>query len=202
MLIILPHRLLKRITLLDDTDVLLLKTISKYPKISQVQLGKKMKLTQAAISYRLRELRENGLIQDPGIGLHPKSIGFKMMKVDMQTEKGSDIIEKFRDCPAVVNSYVTEGKNGLSMIIVGESREFCSCMVAEHLEKHPDISNVKSEFIVESMRGFKTCMDASQKLDVPPCGDHPCPECQFYVGNGGECVGCPMTKFYKGTVWK
>lgn len=193
---------MRRIYLLDDRDVFLLRTLSKYPKISQVQLAKKMKLTQPAISLRLRRLGENGFMRDASPEIDPKSIGFKLMKVDMQTNRGSDIIQKFRGCPAVVNSYLTEGKNGLCMIIAGESREFCDCMITEHLEKHPDISNVRSEVIVESMRGFKTCMDASQKLDVPPCGDHPCPECPFYVENGGVCVGCPMTKFYKGTPWK
>lgn len=193
---------MKKIPLLDETDAILLRILSKYPRINQTGLAKKMGLSQPAISYRLRKLGEKGLIQDPGLELDLKSVGFKMMKVDMRTEKGSDIIEKFRGCPAVVNSYVTEGKNGLCMIIAGESREFCNCMIAEHLEKHPDISNVKSEVIVESMRGFRTCMDASGKLDVPPCGDHPCPECPFYVENGGVCVGCPMTKFYKGIAWK
>ena len=173
-----------------------------YPSLSQVKLAKMMRLTQPAISFRLRKLIEKGVIQDPGLEIDPKSIGFKLMKVDMQTEKGSTIIEKFRDCPALVNSYVTEGKNGLCMIITGESREFCNCMIAEHLEKHPDISNVRSEMIVGSMRGFRTRMDASRKLDAPPCGDHSCSECPFYLENGGECVGCPMTKFYKGTAWK
>lgn len=182
--------------------MLLLKALSKYPKINQVELAKKMGLSQPAISYRLRKLGEKGLIQDLGPHLDPKSIGLKMMKVDMQTKEGSAIIEKFRGCPAVVNSYVTEGKNGLCMIIAGESREFCNCMIAEHLEKHPDISNVKSERILESMKGLMTCMDVSQKLDAPPCGDHPCSECSFYVENEGPCVGCPMTKFYKGATWK
>ena len=170
--------------------------------MSQVKLAKMMKLTQPAISFRLHRLIEKGVIQDSGLEIDPTSIGFKMMKIEMQTEKGSNIIEKFRGCPALINSYVTEGRNGLCMIIAGESRDFCNCMVAEHLEKHPDISNVRTEVIVESTRGFKTCMDASQKLDTPPCGDHPCSECSFYVENGGLCVGCPMTKFYKGTAWK
>ena len=188
--------------LLDDIDVRLLKALSRYPKMSQVKLAKMMKLTQPAISFRLHRLIEKGVIQDSGLEIDPTSIGFKMMKIEMQTEKGSNIIEKFRGCPALINSYVTEGRNGLCMIIAGESRDFCNCMVAEHLEKHPDISNVRTEVIVESMRGFKTCMDASQKLDTPPCGDHPCSECSFYVENEGPCVGCPMTKFYKGTAWK
>lgn len=193
---------LKRLQVLDDTDIRLLKTLSKYPKINQIRLAKKMSLTQPAVSLRLRKLIERGVIQDPGFEVDPRSMGFKLMKVDMQTKQGSAIMEKFRRCPAVVNSYVSEGKNGLCMIIAGESREFCDCMIAEHLEKNPDISNVTSEVIVESMRGFKTCMNANQRLEIPPCGDHPCSQCQFYVENGGLCVGCPMTKFYKGTAWK
>ena len=193
---------MKKVTLLDNTDELLLKTLSRHPRINQVQLAKKMDLTQPAISLRLRKLKKMGFINDIGPQLDAKSLGLKMMKVDMQVKNGDGLMEKFRGCPAVVNSYMVEENNGMCMILVGESTQFLNCMVAHHLKKNPDITNVSSELVTDSLHGFKTCMDAKHKLDLPPCGDGACSKCEYYIDNGGECVGCPMTKFYKGTLWK
>ena len=193
---------MRKLTLLDDTDVLLLKTLSRYPSINQVELGKKMSLTQPAISLRLRKLRKMGLIKDVGPQLDADSVGVTLMKVDMQVKNGEGLMEKFRGCPAVVNSYLTKENNGMSMILVGEDKQFLNCMVAHHLRKNPDITAVSSELVTDSLRGFRTCMDIKQRLENPPCGDGPCSRCEYYIDNGGECVGCPMTKFYKGTVWR
>jgi DNA-binding Lrp family transcriptional regulator len=193
---------MKKVTLLDNTDVLLLRTLSKYPRINQVDLGKKLGLTQPAISLRLRKLKKNGLINDMGPQLDPENLGLKMMKVDMEARNCATLVEKFRGCPAVVNTYAVKENNGMCMMLVGENTQFLNCMVAHHLKKNPDVTNLTSELVTDCMRGFTTCMDVKQKLDLPPCGDGPCNKCTYYLDNGGECVGCPMTKFYKGTAWK
>ena len=191
---------MKKIATLDDTDVLILKIASMYPKINQVALAKKIGLTQPAISGRLRRLREMGMLSDEDMRVDSKALGLKMIKIDMQANNGLAMVEKFRGCPIIAESYV-QGDNGLCMIVVGESNQFLNCFVAEHLERNADISNIRTETISASLNGFRTCMDMSKKLDIPPCGDHPCNKCEYYLENGGECVGCPMTKFYKGKMW-
>jgi DNA-binding Lrp family transcriptional regulator len=192
---------MKKVTLLDNTDMLILKTLSKNPRMNQVELGKKMDLTQPAISLRLQKLRKMGILQDVGAQVDVKSVGLKMMKVEMQVRNGDAIMEKFKGCPALVNSYMLEN-NGMSMILVGENTEFLNCLQMHHLKKHPDITSVSTEIVADSLRGFSTCMDGKGKLEVPPCGDGPCNQCEYYIENGGPCVGCPMTKFYKGTFWQ
>lgn len=192
---------MKKVILLDDTDDLLLKTLSNHPTISQVELGKKMELTQPAISLRLRKLRSMGILKETGYQLDAKSVGLKMMKVDMHVKNGDALMEKFRRCPMLVNSYMVEN-NGMSMILVGEDMRFLNCMTAHHLRKNPDVTDVSTDVVTGTLRGFSTSMNENGDLDVPPCGDDPCNQCECYIDNGGECVGCPMTKFYKGTFWK
>jgi DNA-binding Lrp family transcriptional regulator len=191
---------MKKIATLDDTDVLILKTLSMYPKINQVDLSKKIRLTQPAISGRLRRLRKRGLLSEANMRVDSKTLRLKMVKVDMQVKSGSEMIEKFRGCPIIAESYV-HGDNGMCMIVVGESEQFLNSFVAEHLEKNANFTNIRTETVAESLHGFRTGMNMNKKLDVPPCGDHPCNQCEYYVENGGQCVGCPMTKFYRGTMW-
>jgi DNA-binding Lrp family transcriptional regulator len=192
---------MKKLALLDDIDVLLLKALSKHPRINQVELAKKLHRTQPAISMRLNKLKTMGLLNETGPHLDTNALGLDMIKVDMQVKNSDALIDKFRGCPAVVNSYSFEN-NGMCMILVGENKQFLNCMVSQHLRKNPDITNVRSEAVVASLHGFETCIDVNQDLETPPCGDAPCSKCEYYIDNGGTCVGCPMTKFYKGTFWK
>ena len=75
------------------------------------------------------------------------------------------------------------------MIVVAESKQFVNSFVSEHLEKNEYIENVRTEAIHESLHGFRTDIDINKKLEMPPCGDHPCNQCDCFVDNGGECVG-------------
>lgn len=193
---------MKKVILIDETDRLLLKTLSKHPRINQVQLAKEIGLTQPAISLRLRKLKRMGLINDMGILLDATDLGLKLMKVDLQVKNRDSFMEKFKRCPAVANSYTLDGDNGMCMILAGESRRFLGCMVAHHLRDSPDVISISSKNIITSLHGIRTSMDFEQKLDTPPCGDGPCNKCEYYIDNGGDCSGCPMTKFYKGTFWK
>lgn len=192
---------MKKVTMIDDTDRLLLKTISKHPKINQVELAKKIGLTQPAISLRLRKLKKMGLISDMGVLIDAGALGLKMMRVDLEVKDPAAFTEKFRQCPAVINSFMLGRSNGLCMLVAGESPQFMNCMVEHHMKKNPDVINTRTEHLITSLHGLRTPMDSGQKLDAPPCGDPPCIECEYYIDNGGECVGCPMTKFYKGTFW-
>lgn len=191
---------MKKMAVLDDTDLFILKTLSMHPTLNQVELAEKIRLTQPAISGRLRKLRGMGMLRDAAIEVASRPLGLKMVKVDMQVKNGSEMMEKFRRCPIVAESYVHDN-NGMCMIVIGESKQFLNCFVSEHLGKNENVENIRTETITESLNGFRTSMDMSKKLDTPPCGDHPCNECEYYVENGGECVGCPMTKFYKGKMW-
>ncbi|MFQ5920413.1 MAG: Lrp/AsnC family transcriptional regulator [Nitrososphaerales archaeon] len=193
---------MKKVKMLDDTDRLLLKTLSKYPGMNQVRIAKEIGLTQPAISLRLRKLKRMGLINDLGMLLDATALGLKMTKVDLRVKNQDALTKKFRRCPVVANSYTLEEDNGMCMILAGESEQFLNCMVAHHLRKNPDVINISSKHMVSSAHGFRTNMNFEQKLDAPPCGDDPCDTCEYYIDNGGECPGCPVTKFYKGTFWK
>lgn len=192
---------MKKVKLLDNTDELLLKTLSRYPRINQLALAKKIGITQPAISLRLRKLKDMGLINDHGSQLDPDSLGLKMIKVDLKVNNGNKLMRKFSNCPVVANSYLTEN-NSMSIIFVGENIPFLNCLVNQHIKNNPEVTNVTTQHIIFSLHGCKTSMDADQELDTPPCGDQSCDKCEYYVDNGGECVGCPVTKFYKGTFWK
>ncbi len=197
-----PDTIVKRVIAADDTDRLLLKILSSHPKINQVELAKKVGLTQPAVSLRLRKLKTMGLISDAGVLLDISALGLEVVKVDLEVKHPAEFSEKFRQCPAVINSFVLGRNNGLCMLVAGESSQFVNCMLEKHMRQNPDVVKASSEHLITSLHGLRTQIDADRKLDAPPCGDPPCSECEYYVENGGECVGCPMTKFYRGTFWQ
>ena len=189
---------MRRVRVLDNIDKEILRIIGKHPKINQVELAEKMGLTQPAISLRLRKLRRMNALNDENAIIDPSILGIKMLCVDIHTRNNEKIIDKARRCPMVMNCYAMEG-NTVSLVAIGESKQFLNCMLHKHIES--DGMEVSSRNIIESIKGINVSVDLDQRLEEPPCGDPPCIECEYYIDNGGECVGCPLTVYYKGVLW-
>ena len=191
---------MRRVKVLDEIDKKILKVILKYPNINQVELAESIGLTQPAISLRLRKLRRMNVLNDENVIIDPNVLGIKMLNIDIHARDSSKIIDKARRCPMVINCYAMEG-NTVSMIAMGESKQFLNCMVHKHLENSQDVIDVRTRNIITSIKGINASVNLDQRLKDPPCGDPACIECEYYVDNGGECVGCPLTIYYKGTMW-
>lgn len=190
---------MRRASVLDDIDKEILRTISIHPKISQVELAEKVGLTQPAISLRLRKLRRLNVLNDANAIIDPHILGIKMLHINIHMKNNAKIVEKARRCPMITNCYTMAGNN-VSLVVIGESKQFLNCMLHRHIEM--DSTETDTSNIIESIKGINASVDLDQRLEKLPCGDPPCTECEYYVDNGGECVGCPLTVYYKGTLWK
>ncbi|GIU72656.1 MAG: transcriptional regulator [Candidatus Nitrosocaldaceae archaeon] len=189
---------MRRVRIIDSVDKEILRIIAKHPKINQVELASKMGLTQPAISLRLRKLRKMNVLNDENVIIDPSILGIRLLSIDIHAKNNSHMIEKARRCPMVIHCYAMEG-NTLSLVAMGENKQFLNCMVSKHIES--DAVEVNARNIIESIKGINTTVDLDQRLEEPPCGDPPCTECEYYIDNGGECVGCPLTIHYKGSLW-
>ncbi len=183
---------------LDRIDKEILRLVSKHPSINQVELAKSIGITQPAISLRLRKLRRMKILNND-VTIDPSPLGLKMLHIDIHNSDVDEVINKVRRCPMIINCYLTED-NTVSMVAIGEDKEFLNCMLIKHI-RSLDKAEVRSRNIVESIKGINYSIDIDQRLEFTPCGDGSCKECEYYVDNGGRCVGCPLTIHYKGRLW-
>ncbi len=189
---------MRRAKIIDDIDKEIVRLIAMKPDINQVELADKLAMTQPAISLRLRKLRRNGVLNDKNIVIDPSVINLKLFHLEVLGKSNEKVIEKVKRCPLMVNCYNMEGNN-LSLIVIGESREFLNCMIQKHL-KINGIHEINARSVL-STKGVNLSMVIDNDRTLPPCGDIPCIECSYYVNNDGDCVGCPLTVYYKGRLW-
>jgi len=184
---------------IDDIDRKIVKIIAMKPDIGQVELANKLEMTQPAISLRLAKLRRNGILNDKNVVIDPSIINFKLFQIEIHGKNNEKVIEKVKRCPMIINCYNMEGNN-LSLIAIGESKEFLNCMIHKHLKVN-GINEINPRSIFASIKGVNLSTIIDNTRTLPPCGDQACLECNYYIDNGGECVGCPLTIYYKGKLW-
>lgn len=184
--------------MLDEKDREILRLVSKDPDITQVELANALSLTQPAISLRLRRLKRLNVLSNSST-IDPSILDIKMIHVEIRTNNSSSIIDKAKHCPMIVNCYESDDDT-ISMIAMGESKQFLNCMLLKHIDTNDGI--IRSRNIIKSIKGLNIASNIEQRSESPPCGDKPCIICEYYIDNGGECVGCPLTIHYKGSFWK
>ncbi|MEM2855817.1 MAG: Lrp/AsnC family transcriptional regulator [Candidatus Nitrosocaldaceae archaeon] len=188
---------MRRPKILDNIDKEILRLVSKDPEITQTKLANALSLTQPAISLRLKKLKKMNILNGSNI-IDPSILDIKMIRIDINTNNTSTIIDKVKRCPMIVNCYETDD-NTISMIAIGENMQFLNCMLLKHIDTNGD--DIIRRNIIKSIKGLSIANNLEQRSEYPPCGDKPCGECEYYIDNGGECVGCPLTIYYKGNLW-
>jgi DNA-binding Lrp family transcriptional regulator len=98
------------------------------------------------------------------------------------------LLERFKECPRVINVFKTIGGYNLITLVVAEDQEV--------------IGHTRSEFYTIGKIYFTPFLLVREYLthiekEEAPCNVD-CKPCRRYLNN--KCVGCPATKHYKGTL--
>lgn len=183
---------------LDDRDRKIIGLFERDPEISQADVAAQVGLSQPAIGARIGKLRQSGALSST-IGVDLRKAGLSLAKVDLTARDSNVIIDRFRQCPYFVNAMIVSGRENLSMYFAAEDISTLEALVDRHLRSNPDVSNVDFGLVVSQVQNPATPVKIGfEKGEASPCG-FDCPTCQYYLNN--RCLGCPMTKHYKGSFW-
>lgn len=180
---------------LDDKDKKIMSLLSQDPKISQAELAKQLKVSQPAVSARIRNLEEKGALAYI-VGTDVKKAQLFLANLDVATNHVEQFLKSLEGCPIYLNSFLTSGKNNLTVMLVGENiRSIMSC-VDSHLRQNPLVKDTELDLIVTPVRPFIIPIRPSvEKKNTTPCSAD-CSICTLYAGD--RCLGCPATVQYKG----
>lgn len=180
---------------LDDTDRKIMSLLSRDPEVSQVELAKQLKVSQPAVSSRIRRLEEKGTLARI-VGTDVKKAQLFLANLDVATNHVEQFLKSLEGCPIYLNSFLTSGKNNLTVMLVGENiRSIMSC-VDSHLRQNPLVKDTELDLIVTPVRPFVIPIRPSfNKEKTTPCGAD-CASCTLYAND--RCLGCPATVHYKG----
>jgi DNA-binding Lrp family transcriptional regulator len=180
---------------LDDTDRKIISLLSQDPEVSQAELAKQLKVSQPAVSCRIRKLQGKGILAHI-VGIDVKKAQLFLAKLDVATNHVEQFLKSLDECPLYLNGFLTSGKNNLTVLLIGENiRSIMSC-VDSRLRQNPLVKDTEFDLIVTPIRPFIVPIRPSMdKKKTTPCGAD-CGSCTFYASD--RCLGCPATVYYKG----
>ena len=192
-----PNNTRKLTKNIDAIDREILSSLSEDPEISQTELSHRLKISQPAVSLRIRKLEEKGVLARL-IGTDIKKAQLFLAKVDLTANNVPKVLESLEKCPLYLNCFLTSGRHNMTCLLIGENmRSILSC-VDSRLRQNLPVENIEFDMIVTPTRPFIVPVKPKmEKKAVTPCGAD-CSTCTFYTSD--RCLGCPASIHYKGSL--
>jgi hypothetical protein len=163
--------------------------------MSQVELSKVLKISQPAVSFRIRKLEEKGVLSRL-VGTDIKKAQLFLAKVDLTTNNVPKVLASLEICPLYLNCFLTSGRHNMMCFLMGENvRSIMSC-VDSRMRQNLPVENLEFDLIVTPTRPLVVPVKPKmERKEVTPCGAD-CSTCSFYTTD--RCLGCPASVHYKG----
>ncbi len=188
---------MKTLAKIDNVDRKILKLLSQDSEIPQIDLAKRLGISQPAVSSRINKLKKTGALTYL-IGVDVKKAQLFLAKIDVVTNDVDHLLDSIDECPYYLNSFLTSGRHNLTILLVGENvRSLVSC-VDSHIRSNPLVKEMEFNVILTPIRSFIVPIEFHpEKRQTTPC-EKDCANCSLYLDN--RCLGCPTSIRYKGTL--
>ncbi|HLN46477.1 MAG: Lrp/AsnC family transcriptional regulator [Chloroflexota bacterium] len=185
-------------TSIDALDVKIMKSLSEDCRKSTTQIAKESGTSRPTAIARINQLSENQII-DFGAKINLKKLGFKFATIHFETsitEGASQIVEELRRCPRVVQLIqLVEKPNYTALIYVEDAETLLSSIGC--LESYLNLKITSYQRVIPLIGESFNLHISLEKCAKTPCGKE-CGLCLSYQHT--ECVGCPTSKEYRGTI--
>ncbi|MEM3507149.1 MAG: AsnC family transcriptional regulator [Candidatus Bathyarchaeia archaeon] len=181
--------------------------------ISQLQINGRTKLkklakiaglTSMGVKKRLQKLLQEGAIKISAL-LNPFLFKLFPAIVLLEVESAEamqKLLERFKDCPRVIQIFKTIGGYNLIALVVAEDQDTLESISIERCSLRSSTGIRRSEFYPIGEIQFSPFLQVREHLahkgsEVAPCNVD-CKPCARYTSR--RCVGCPATIYYRGTL--
>ena len=189
---------------LDEIDKKIVALLQKDGRITLKDLAKNIGFTSMGTKKRLEKLIDNkvikvsALINPNALKLHPAIVMLEMESAEAM----QNLLDRFKDCPRVIQIFKTLGGFNLIALVVAENRDTLESISVEKCSLRSGQGIRRSEFYPISETYFSSFMSIRENLaykdgTAPPCNVD-CAPCNRYELK--KCVGCPATSYYKGSL--
>ena len=126
---------------IDDIDLKIIKLLEKNSRISNVEIARKLNLSEGAIRKRIEKLKKLGVIKRFSLIIDYNLLGYKICWIGLNVEKNKivEIINKIPKDDNVKGIYLTYGDHDIIIeYIYKDNKE-----LEDYLNKIREISDIK-----------------------------------------------------------
>jgi DNA-binding Lrp family transcriptional regulator len=143
-------------------------------------------------------IKVTALINPNALKLYPAIVMLEMESAEAM----QDLLNRFKECPRVIQIFKTVGGYNLIALVVAETQETLESISMEKCSLRCSKGIRRSEFYPISGTYFSPFLQIRENLahkekKVTPCNVE-CDPCNRYETQ--KCVGCPTTSHYKGSL--
>jgi DNA-binding Lrp family transcriptional regulator len=189
---------------LDDIDKKIIEQLQSDGRTTLQDLAKVVGFTSMGTKKRLEKLirkdiiKVTALINPNALKLYPAIVMLEMESAEAM----QDLLNRFKECPRVIQIFKTVGGYNLIALVVAETQETLESISMEKCSLRCSKGIRRSEFYPISGTYFSPFLQIRENLahkekKVTPCNVE-CDPCNRYETQ--KCVGCPTTSHYKGSL--
>jgi Transcriptional regulators len=190
--------------IMDDIDRKIIGQLQENGRATLLELTAVTGLTSMGTKKRVERLinkkiiKVEALVNTDALKLHPAIIMLEMESAEAMQE----LLNRYEQCPRVVQIFKTVGGFNLIALVVAETEETLESISMEKCSLRCSKGIRRSEFYPVSETYFSPFLQVREKLAektnlTPPCHVD-CTPCDRYEQK--KCVGCPTTQNYRGTL--
>jgi len=189
---------------LDEVDQKIIQQLQQDGRTTLEELGKKIGFTSMGAKKRMNKLlQEEAIKVSASVNLKSLNLYAAIVFLEMESAEATQkLLERFKDCPRVVNIFTTLGGYNLIALVVAENKETLESISMEKCSLRSSEGIRRSEFYPIGEVHFSPFLPVRTYLahkgrTGAPCNVD-CPPCSRYKTM--SCVGCPAASCYRGTL--
>jgi Lrp/AsnC family transcriptional regulator for asnA, asnC and gidA len=186
---------------LDEVDRKIISQLQQNGRTTFEELARLVGFSSMGAKKRFDRLMEKGIIKVSSL-VNIKKLGLQAAIVLMEIE-GSEaldkFLERFKDCPRIVNIFTTLGGYNLIAVVIAEDQATLESISMEKCSLRSSEGIRRSEFIpignilYSPFLAFREHLTHREEKTAPCNVD--CRTCKRYRA---ECAGCPAADYYLG----
>ena len=187
---------------MDEVDRKIISQLQLDGRTTFANLAKVVGYTSMGVKKRVEKLLEENVIKISAlVNVEPLNLYAAIVLLEMEgAEAMQGLLERFRECPRVVQIYTTLGGYNLIALVVAENRDTLESISMEKCSLRSAKGIRRSEFYPIGNIHYTSFLPVREHLThkgrtITPC-DVDCRPCQRYKSK--KCVGCPTASYYQG----
>ncbi|HIE18722.1 TPA: winged helix-turn-helix transcriptional regulator [Candidatus Bathyarchaeota archaeon] len=189
---------------MDDIDRKIVSKLLKDGRVSYRELGEAIGYTIMGAKRRVEKMLSEGLIQvSAEVNIEKLKIHAALMLLEFDSREAlKRCLEKFKECPRIVNMFTLFAGYNLAALVIAEDKDTLESESMEKCSLRCNHGIRRTEFYPVGTILFSPFMRIRMDLvtkdgEISPCNVK-CDLCERYQIN--RCVGCPATKYYRGSL--